>query len=186
MIFRALLFSCFCALAFASCKSPEARRPVQISSGSFIKESAERNKKIYQEEKALIEDMINSDAENTYFSSESGFWYYYNTKKESDLSKKPSIGDTVTFTYSIHHLDGTTVVSEKENGLQHYIIDKSNQDLVSGIREGLKLMNVGETITFLFPSYKAFGYYGIENKLGTNVPIQSRVTLKTIDQTNEN
>jgi gliding motility-associated peptidyl-prolyl isomerase len=83
-------------------------------------------------------------------------------------------------------LDGTTVVSEKENGLQHYIIDQSNQDLVSGIREGLKLMNVGETITFLFPSYKAFGYYGIENKLGTNVPIQSRVTLKTIDQTNEN
>jgi hypothetical protein len=47
-------------------------------------------------------------------------------------------------------------------------------------------MNVGETVTFLFPSYKAYGYYGIENKLGTNVPIKSRVTLKTIDQTNEN
>jgi len=50
----------------------------------------------------------------------------------------------------------------------------------------LKLMKEGETITFLFPSYKAYGYYGIENKLGTNVPIQCTVTLNSINKTNEN
>ena len=33
-----------------SCKSPEARRPVQTRSGSFITESAERNKKLYKEQ----------------------------------------------------------------------------------------------------------------------------------------
>jgi hypothetical protein len=47
-------------------------------------------------------------------------------------------------------------------------------------------MKEGETVTFLLPSYKAYGYYGIENKLGTNIPVQSRVTLKTIDKTHEN
>ena len=51
-------------------------------------------------------------------------------------------------------------------------------------RDGLKLMKEGETITFLFPSYKAFGYYGINNKLGTNVPVQCTVTLNTITQNN--
>lgn len=186
MTFRALLLSCICALAFVSCKSPEARRPVQMNSGSFIKKSAERNKKLYQEEKNVIQNIIDLDTENSYLASDSGFWYYYNTKEKSETNSRPRIGDTITFTYSVQHLDGTMVVSEAENGLQHYIIDKSNQDLVSGIRDGLKLMNVGETVTFLFPSYKAYGYYGIENKLGTNVPIKSRVTLKTIDQTNEN
>ena len=50
---------------------------------------------------------------------------------------------------------------------------------------GLKLMKEGETITFLFPSYKAYGYYGIENKLGTNIPIQCTVTLNSINKTNE-
>lgn len=186
MTFRALLFSFFCALAFVSCKSPEARRPVQVNSGSFIKESAERNKKLYQSEKNVIQNIIDLDSVNTYFASDSGFWYYYNTKKEAETLTTPSIGDATTFTYTVQRLNGTVVVSEKENGLQYYIIDKSNQDLISGIRDGLKLMNAGETVTFLFPSYKAYGYYGIENKLGTNVPIQSRVTLKTIDQTNEN
>ncbi|HAT65772.1 MAG TPA: gliding motility-associated peptidyl-prolyl isomerase GldI, partial [Flavobacteriaceae bacterium] len=44
----------------------------------------------------------------------------------------------------------------------------------------------GETVTFLFPSHKAYGYYGIENKLGTNVPVQSTVTLKSINSTENN
>ncbi|MFT4850011.1 MAG: gliding motility-associated peptidyl-prolyl isomerase [Sediminicola sp.] len=186
MIARIFLLSLFFCLGLVSCKSPDARRPVQTTSGSFIKESVERNKKLYQEEKAVIKKIMDADLENSYFASDSGFWYYYNTRKESDLTQTPKTGDTITFIYNIEYLDGTTVISEKENGLQHYIIDKSNQDLVSGIRDGLKLMKEGETVTFLLPSYKAYGYYGIDNKLGTNIPIQSRVTLKTIDQTNEN
>jgi len=186
MIIRAFLLSVIFCLSMVSCKSPDARRPIQTNSGSFIKESAERNKKLYEEEKAIISKIIEADTLNSYFASDSGFWYYYNTRQESDLTETPRIGDTITFTYNIEHLDGTTVISEKENGLQHYIVDKSNQDLVSGIRDGLKLMKESETVTFLLPSYKAYGYYGIENKLGTNIPVQSRVTLKTIDQTNEN
>ena len=83
-------------------------------------------------------------------------------------------------------LDGTPVLSEKDNGLQTYKVDQSNQDLISGIRDGVKLMQVGETVTFLLPSYKAYGYYGIENKLGTNVPIQSTVSLKTIEKSEDN
>ena len=47
-------------------------------------------------------------------------------------------------------------------------------------------MKQGETITFLFPSFKAFGYYGIDNKLGTNIPVQCTVTLNKINQTHEN
>ena len=186
MNIRLFLLSIIISFCVTSCKSPETQRPVEVRSGSFIKESAERNKKLYEDEKAVIKKIIDADTEHSYFASDSGFWYYYNTKQEPNLTEKPEIGDTVTFTYNIEYLDGTTIVSEEENGLQYYIVDKSNQDLVSGIREGLKLMRQGETVTFLLPSFKAYGYYGIEKKLGPNVPIQSRVTLKTIDQTNEN
>jgi gliding motility-associated peptidyl-prolyl isomerase len=169
-----------------SCKSPEARRPTQSSSGSFIKESAERNKKIYEEEKIIIQELMDSNSENSYIASDSGFWYFYNTKKDSTAGETPDIGDEITFTYDVKHLNGTTILSEEENGLQNYKVDQSNQDLISGLRDGLKLMKEGETVTFLFPSYKAYGYYGIDNKLGTNVPIQSKVTLKSIEQTQEN
>ena len=43
-------------------------------------------------------------------------------------------------------------------------------------------MKVGETVTFLFPSYQAFGYYGDDDKIGTNIPLQSKVTLHNIIQ----
>ncbi|MFT5751617.1 MAG: FKBP-type peptidyl-prolyl cis-trans isomerase, partial [Dokdonia sp.] len=61
-----------------------------------------------------------------------------------------------------------------------YQIDQSNQDLISGIREGLKLMKEGETITVLLPSHKAYGYYGFEDKIGSNVSIRSTITLNKI------
>ena len=57
------------------------------------------------------------------------------------------------------------------------------QELFTGLREGLKLMRSGETVTFLFPSQKAYGYYGDENKIGTNVPLICEVTLLDIKTT---
>ena len=184
-MFRKLFYILFFSGLIVSCKSPEARRPLQSNSGSFIKESAERNKKIYDEEKVFIEKIIAKDSTNDDISSESGFWDYYN-KRDTANTEMPNLGDVVKFTYDIKDLNGNIIISEKENGLQHYKVDQSNQDLISGVREGIKLMKEGETATFLFPSYKAFGYYGIEEKLGTNIPVQSTITLHSIEQLNEN
>ena len=180
-LFYIVVFS----ILIVSCKGPEARQPIQSHSGTFIKESANRNKKIYDEEKNLIENIIAKDSSRTYLSSENGFWYYYN-KRDTTTNEMPDLGDVVEFTYDIRDFNGNVILSEKENGLQHYKVDQSNQDLISGVRDGIKLMKEGETITFLFPSYKAFGYYGIEEKLGTNIPVQSTITLHSIKQSNEN
>ncbi len=184
MLRKILYFSIFSILIF-SCKSPEARRPIKSQSGSFIEESAVRNKKIYDDEKEYIANMIAQDSTKNYFSSEKGFWYYYNVRDTTSL-EKPDFGDIVKFTYDIKELDGDIILTEEENGIQQYKVDQSNQELISGVRDGIKLMKVGERVTFLFPSYKAFGYYGIEKKLGTNIPVQSTITLLSIKQSNEN
>ncbi|MCZ4320140.1 gliding motility-associated peptidyl-prolyl isomerase GldI [Aequorivita viscosa] len=182
MLYKLFYSTLFFALII-SCKSPEARRPVQSASGTFIKESAERNKKIYDEEKSYIENMMANDSTIDYISSENGFWYFYN-KRDTTSTEKPDLGDIVKFSYNIKDLNGSVILSEEENGVQQYKVDQSNQDLISGVREGIKLMKAGETVTFLFPSYKAFGYYGIEAKLGTNIPVQSTITLHSIEQSN--
>ena len=182
---RNLFFLCAFLLLAVACKSPEARRPVQRSSGSFIKESAERNKKLYKKEEAIINKIIAQNSDKDFESNPNGFWYFYNVK-DTLSTVMPKYGDVVTFTYDVKNLEGTTIVSEKEIGLQQYQVDRSNQELISGIREGLKVMKEGETVTFLFPSYKAFGYYGIEEKLGANVPIQSTITLRSIESSEEN
>ena len=59
------------------------------------------------------------------------------------------------------------------------------EELFTGLREGLKLMKPTESVTFIFPSQKAFGYYSDDNKIGTNITLICEVTLNTITQNND-
>ena len=77
-----------------------------------------------------------------------------------------------------------TIYSEEDIKTQNYAMDQ--EELFSGLREGLKLMKAGETITFLFPSDKAYGYYGDQNKIGVNTPIICKVTINTITKKQNN
>ena len=165
-----------------SCQNPEARTPVKTSTGSFIEASVARNKRIYKQEKAIIEAMIKTDSLRNYISSKSGFWYTLIQIDSTISTQNPAVGDIITFTYNVKDLEGNVIVSALENGIQTYKVDQSNQDLISGIRDGVKLLSPGEKATFIFPSYKAYGYYGIEKKLGTNEPITSDITLLSINQ----
>lgn len=177
---RPIIIIALVCLVFG-CRSPEARQPVSTKSGSFIKESAERNIKLYQREQEQISDIIESHPDIDYIASESGFWYYYNTKVEQD-SVTADFGDIVNFNYNIKDLSGNVIYSFEEITTQNYSMDQ--EELFTGLREGLKLMKAGETVTFLFPSQKAFGYYGDTKKIGTNVPLMCQVTVNSITQNN--
>ncbi|WP_339756060.1 gliding motility-associated peptidyl-prolyl isomerase GldI [uncultured Winogradskyella sp.] len=167
------------SILFFSCKSPEARIPESVQTGSFLKESAERNKKLNELEQKQIKNIITSNPDKAYIASESGFWYYYNTKVENDTIK-PQFGDIVNFDYNISNIEGKEIYTKVKRS---YIIDK--EELFTGLREGLKLLKPTETATFIFPSQKAFGYYGDDNKIGTNIPLICEVTLNTITQKND-
>lgn len=169
-------------LFLVSCKTPDARKPVSQRTSTYIQESIKYNKKVVSFQEGLIKEIIKQDTENNYLTSNNGFWYYYNEKNILP-AKKPSFGDKVSFSYNLLHLDGSPIYTTEEIGPRTYIIDK--QVLFSGLREGLKLMKVGETVTFLFPSHKAFGYYGDQQRIGVNIPIKSTVTLYAIQTDTE-
>ncbi len=174
---RIILYTFGLVFLFSSCKTPEARKPVSIKSGSFIDESINRNKELASKEEARIQKIIDQDTLHKYITSKGGFWYFYN-KKDTLPGNTPKFGDIVNFNYNIKDLNGNTIYSKKELDTITYYIDK--EELFLGLREGIKLMKAGETITFLFPSYQAYGYYGDENKIGTNIPLMSKVTLNKI------
>lgn len=166
-------------LVFLGCKPPEARVPETVQSGSFLKESAERNRKLNEQENTRIKRMIKAHPKVTYIASESGFWYYYNKQIITDTIQ-PQFGDTVKFSYSVANIDGEEIYPNKQ---KTYVMDK--EVLFSGLREGLKLMKPEEQITFIFPSQKAYGYYGDDNKIGTNIPLICKVTLNSIHKNND-
>ena len=174
-----LLIIAFVLLAFISCKTPEAREPISSKTGSFIDASIERNKKLNAQEEAIINKIIEKQ-DKDFIASESGFWYFYNIKVEIDSLKTPNFGDIINYEYDVKALNGNVIYSKEDLKTQTYTMDK--QELFTGLREGLKLMKIGETVTFIFPSQKAYGYYGDENKIGRNTPLICEVTVHSITQ----
>ncbi|MEZ7507024.1 gliding motility-associated peptidyl-prolyl isomerase GldI [Flavobacterium sp. Arc2] len=165
----------FFFLTVSSCKQQqEARRPISQTSGSFMKKSVVRNKKLVAGEEDQIKKLMKSDPEVDYIASSKGYWYSYETANEID-TLSPKRGDVVFFDYEIKDLSGAVIYSELELRPQIYYVDK--QDIMMGLRDGIKLMHKNEKVNFLFPSHMGFGYHGDNKRIGVNQPLICTVTL---------
>ena len=167
-----LIFICSC-----SQRQDEARRPISHASGTFIKKSIERNKKLVANEEKIIDSIIKNDTLKEYIASNKGYWYKYETKVD-EATAFPKRGDITYFDYEIKDIENTIIYTKFETKPQVYYVDK--QDMITGLRDGIKLMKKGEIVSFLFPSHMAYGYHGDDKKIGINQPIICTVTLKDI------
>ncbi len=168
------LFFLLIFVTLFSCKEPEARRPKSQSTTTFYKELIEKNKQLIKQENSYIEQFIKRDTTNVYKTSSTGFWYAYINKIEEDLTK-PKPEDVVVIEYNITDLQDNVIYPKQE---KIYKIDK--EDFIPALQDGIKLMKVGETVTFIIPSYRGFGITGDEEKIEGNTTIKSTLTLKNI------
>ncbi|RDI50472.1 gliding motility-associated peptidyl-prolyl isomerase GldI [Flavobacterium glaciei] len=171
-----IVFGFFLFLLASSCKQhQDARKPISQSSGSFMKKSIARNKKLVANEETQIEALIKSNLNEKYIASKKGYWYTYEIKNEVD-TLNPKKGDVAFFDYEIKDLKGALIYSEVELRPQIYYVDKQN--IMMGLRDGIKLMRKKEKVSFLFPSNMGYGYHGDDKKIGTNQPLICTVTLR--------
>ena len=173
----------FLLIGLMACQGPEPRKPVKVNSGSFIKESVERNKKLLAYEEQLIQEIIKKDSLHTYIATSDGSWYYYDLKNEV-ATYTPQTDDLVRFTYTLTNFNNDTLYSEQDIGLQSYKVDK--QELFPGLRNSLKLLKESEKATFLFPSSLGYGYLGDKNKIDVNVPLKATITIIAIEPIKNN
>jgi gliding motility-associated peptidyl-prolyl isomerase len=172
---KIIILASLVTFLISSCKqSQEVRRPVSQASGTFMKKSAERNKKLIASEEDIIDSVIKSNPKVKYMASTNGYWYSYLVQNPTD-TLTPKKGDVAFFNYEIKDLKGKIIYSEMELKPQTYAIDKQN--IMTGLREGIKLMHKKEKVIFLFPSHIAYGYHGDEKKIGPNQPLLCTVTL---------
>ena len=164
-----------CAITASGCSQhQQAREPISHSSGSFMRESVERNKKLIAGEEGKIDSIIKSNPEIKYFASKKGYWYYYETRNEKD-TLTPKKGDVAYFDYDVKDLNGNVIYSEVQLRPQVYYVDKQN--IMMGLRDGIKLMRKNEKVVFLFPSHMGYGYHGDNKRIGHNEPLMCTVTL---------
>ena len=170
------IYTLLFAVLLVSCKQhEEARRPISRSSGSFMKKSADRNKKLVASEEDVIKKIIKNNPKVKYYATRKGYWLSYDEKNETD-TQTPKKGDIAYFNLEIKDIEGKIIYSEAELGPQTYYVDK--QDIMMGLRDGIKLMHKNQTVTFLFPSHIAYGYHGDNKKIGTNESLICTVTLR--------
>ena len=173
MKLKSILFFVVLAL-LVSCKEQQARRPITQSTTNIYEAAAKENKRLNELENIEIEAFMAKDSINNYQVSTKGFWYVYNNKNETNLPV-PKVGDIVTIEYEITDLNNYVIYSKEELGIKTYKIDK--EDFIPALQDGLKLMKKGETITFIIPSYRAYGISGDGNKIGVSQTLKSKVTL---------
>lgn len=177
------IFSLFILVVlFIGCSQPEARKPVVRKTSSFMSESIERNKILTKAENQLLQKKMERDSLINYLNSEQGFWYYYE-RRDTLNAPMPETGDQIVFNYEVRDLAERIIYSQEELGPQSYLVDK--QELISGLQDGLKLMKEGEHITFLFPSYRAFGYTG-SDRVEPNQPLIYKVELIKVNKLTDN
>lgn len=164
------------------CKEQQARMPISRNSGAFMNESVERNKKLIKGEEKQIDSIIKSNPQIKYLTSQKGYWYHYEIKNDRD-TLRPKKGDVAFFDYEIKDIAGNIIYSQLELKPQTYIVDKQN--IMSGLRLGIKQMHKNEKVTFLFPSHLGYGYHGDDRRIGTNEPLICTVTLNDFKPENK-
>lgn len=179
---RKVFSSILLILVISSCQEPQPRRPLEVRSGSFLKASAERNKRLLEQETALMQDLAQMDSLRTYISSASGFLYAYE-KRVPEAEELPAAGDLVTLTYNIRTWNEDTLYRQEEIGVLKYLVDK--EELFPGMRYSVKLLKEGEAATFLYPSSLGYGYHGDDVRIGPNTPLKCTLEIFRIEQETE-
>jgi gliding motility-associated peptidyl-prolyl isomerase len=134
-----------------------------------MKKVSSKNKKLVASEEELIKTIIKNNPTVEYFASSKGYWYSYETMNELDTLTQKGISN-----YEIKDIKGNIIYNQLELRPQTYYVDK--QDIMMGLRDGIKLMHKNETVNFLFPSHMGYGYHGDNKKIGINQPLICAVT----------
>jgi gliding motility-associated peptidyl-prolyl isomerase len=186
MRFSALLSSLLILTIFYGCSDQiEARRPLVKKRDTRINESIAMNKARVASEDKFIASVI--DTMSISFERSGNGFYYHFIKKDSVDGPQPEFNDQVTFAYNLSDLGGNVIYTTEElSPLTRNM--ETEYGIFKGMRAALKMMQEGDKAIFIFPSYTAFGYYGDEKRIGSNIPLISEVELldlKKRNQTNE-
>lgn len=162
-----------------SCRENEARWPVEVKGGSFLSQSAERNRRLLEQEEAVMARLIAEDSAHTYLASSSGSRYYY-LRRNDGAGYLPQPDDLVTLSYEVLSWGNDTLYSRPEIGILRYKVDK--QELFPGLRSSVKLLQEGESAVFYYPSSLAYGYHGDNDRIGPNIPIKVHLEILNIEK----
>lgn len=155
-------FISYCILLFnaawVGCNNqPEPKEPfnpAQVQE-SMIKE----NKEFVRDEDEKIDKYIKRH-KLTMTKTNTGLRYEI---YEKGAGVQATTGKWAKVLYTVKLLDGTALYSTKEKGAESFLIGQDNVE--SGIHEGILFMKVGDKARFILPAHLAHGLTGDQDKI---------------------
>ncbi len=90
----------------------------------------------------------------------------------------PDKNDLVEVEFDMQLLDGTLLYARDSLGTRSFVL--GNAGIISGIEEGVKLMQEGDRAIFIVPSHLAFGFTGDGIRVPPNATLIINLELKNI------
>jgi FKBP-type peptidyl-prolyl cis-trans isomerase FkpA len=126
---------------------------------NYNNELIEANRHVVKTEAQHIDDFLKRykwDVTET--GSGLRYWIYDDVE-----GLKASINVVATIEYSVKLITGDMVYSSEQDGLLSFLIGKG--EVISGLEEGILLMDVGDKAKFIIPSHLAYGLVGDDNRI---------------------
>jgi FKBP-type peptidyl-prolyl cis-trans isomerase len=101
---------------------------------------------------------------------------YMITKQGSGELAKPK--QMAKVNYRISLLDGTECYTSDKTGPREFMI--AQDDIESGLHEGIQYLHVGDKAFFILPSYLAHGLVGDENKIPAKASVVYEIELLSL------
>ena len=168
------VFILFAITIGCSCGSQKKQQAKKYSEQEFADSLININRKQIRDENDYINSYI---ARNKLNMKETGtglrYMIYQNGGGEN---AKP--GQYAKVNYKVTLLDGTECYSSAKKGPQEFRIGQDNVE--SGLHEGITYMKVGDKAKFILPSHLAHGLVGDDNKIPVRAAIIYDVELLSL------
>ncbi len=146
-------------LFYSACGNKQAERTVTVPSKTYTESSININKKLLNKESQDIDNWLNRHkikAEKT----GTGLRYFKIKEGHGNLAQP---GQWATIDYKVSLLDGTFCYDTKEGGPETFLIEQDQVE--SGLHEGIQKMHVGDKFLFILPPHLAHGLLGDDKKI---------------------
>lgn len=155
---RSLIF--ILLIFFADCKNERKKPPQRHITPEDIKNpSINTNQMLVKKETDDINSYIKRHGYNMQQTG-TGLRYMIYKKGTGEKAEK---GKIARISYKISLLDGTVCYSSEEEGPTEFLIGQDQ--IESGLHEGVELLHVGDKAIFILPSYLAHGLLGDRKKI---------------------
>ena len=154
-------------IVFAGVSCRDRKPDVPVSYEQIKEDLLEMNRKKAGQESAMLEKYIEENKWDAIRTGTGVYVYIYEVKDST--AQKAALGQLALINYELRLLDGTLCYTTATEGAESFRIGQD--DVESGLHEGVQYLRPGDKAKILIPSFLAHGFTGDQNKIPQDSPI---------------